>query len=108
MRRIRLQHLIPADGDLPAFRDQLLHSACEISLQGSVVFEVVVAFELLDAGVRVPLFAIALVAADAEISIRKERGHLCEESVEKRVRALLSRVHRWIEDAPLPFDVIGT
>ena len=46
--------------------------AGEISLQRGIVLQVVVAFELLDPRARIPLLAIALVAADVEVGIREK------------------------------------
>src|SRR5882762_10338988 len=62
--------------------------------------------ELLNFLVRVPLFAINFVSANMEVLVRKERGHLSDELVEKLVGALASRVHCWIEYAPFALDGI--
>ena len=54
----------------------------------------------LDLRVRVPLFAVALVAADMEVGVGKERRHLPQKLIEKLERAFARRVHGRVHDAP--------
>src|ERR1700734_1374615 len=61
---------------------------------------------LLDPWVRVPLFAVAFVAADMEVGVWKEGRHFAYKAIEKFVCALARGVHRWVEDAPFPLDEI--
>src|SRR5277367_5361124 len=61
---------------------------------------------LLDSRVCVPLFAVALVAADMEVGVGKQGGHFAYEAIEKLVGAFTRGVHSGVEDAPVPLDEI--
>ena len=103
-----MQHLIPAFHDLVVRGHQLVDAPGEVRLQRGIVFEVMAPHELLDARVGVPLLAIALVAADVEVGIGKQRRHLAQELVEKRKRRLARGIHRRVKDAPLLLDLVRT
>src|SRR5580692_6900171 len=62
--------------------------------------------ERLNRWICVPLFSVDLIAANVKVLVRKKFRHLADEGVEKFVGPLLSRIHGWVEDAPLAFNLI--
>src|SRR5271156_187691 len=61
---------------------------------------------LLDPGVCVPLLAVAFVAANMEVRVRKESRHFAYKAIEKLVRTFTRGVHRGVEYAPFSLDNI--
>ena len=86
--------------------DQFLNVLAEIGLQTFIVFDAVRLHELLNLGIRVPLFAIHFVAADMEILIGEKFRHFGNEIVEEFVSLLVGGIHRGIGDAPLLPDLV--
>ncbi len=78
----------------------------EIGLQVVVGLQAVLAHEVLDIRVLVPLLAVDLVAADVEVEVWEEFGHFADEGIEKRVRCFARGIDRRIKDAPLALDLI--
>src|ERR1700746_210516 len=64
--------------------------------------------ELLNFRIRVPLFAIYLIAADVKELVGKKLCHLSDKDIEKLVGALACWIHGRIEDSPLAFNGIRT
>src|ERR1700723_228265 len=89
-------------------RDELLHPAGEVGLKTGVIFNVVLLHVLFDTRIRVPLLTVALISADVEVGIWKERGHLTDELVKKLIGPLTGGIHRRIEDSPVAFDLVGS
>ena len=88
------------------FGHNVLHPCIEISLQVRIVLESMSMHELLDLGIRIPLFAIYFIAADMKEPVGKQRGHFSNEFFQKFVSALARRIHRGIEHSPLALDRI--
>src|SRR6185369_8033373 len=61
----------------------------------------------LNSRIRIPFFSVALIAADMEVSIGKERSHLSQKLAQKLICAFASGVHRGIENSPTRFNLVG-
>src|SRR5262249_45401849 len=78
----------------------------EVRLEIEVVAKVMLMFEALDTGVRIPLLAVDLVAADMKVLVWKHPGHLADEVVEKVVGLVARWVHGRVMNAEVARDRI--
>src|ERR1051325_1161659 len=108
LRQFGLQDLVPADHLLSVFLKDLQQARVEVSLQGVVVLDPFLLHEILDRGIAVPLLAFVFVAADMQVLVREERGHLAEKSVEKLVDLFARRIESGLEDSRTAFDRVWT
>src|SRR5271155_813330 len=63
------------------------------------------AHEGLDARIRLPLYAVVLIASDVHEVIGEDVGDFSNKSIEEFIGAFSRRIHYRIEDAELAFDV---
>ncbi len=101
-----MEHLVPADHLLAVLLHDRQQPPVEVRLQRVRVGEVVLLHERRDAFVRHPLLAFVLVAADVEVGVREERGHLAEEPVEELVDLFARRIERGLHDSPRALDAV--
>src|SRR6185369_8634223 len=64
--------------------------------------------ERLDGGIAVPLLALVLVAADVQVVVREERGHLAQKRFEKLVDFFARRIEGGLEDSRATLDRVWT
>src|SRR5580704_3612979 len=64
--------------------------------------------ERLNFWIGVPLLAIHFIAADVKKLIGEEFGHLSKKFVQEFVGFFAGGIHGWIEDSPLPLDLISS
>ena len=72
----------------------LLHPPGEVGLEGMIVLDIVRMHPRLNMGIRIPVLAVYLVAADMKVSIRKKRLHLTENGIDQLVCRVARRVQR--------------
>src|SRR5215203_5590237 len=107
-RKSWLKNFIPTDHLLSVLLKDLQQTRVEVSLQRVVIFDPFLLHVGLDFGVPVPLFAFVLIAADVQVIIGKERGHLAQECFEKLVDVLACRIECRLKDSRPAFDRVWT
>src|SRR5271155_4487830 len=63
------------------------------------------AHECLDARIRLPLYAVVLIASNVHEVVRKDCCHFSDKSIEEFIGAFSRRIHHRIEDAELALDM---
>jgi hypothetical protein len=77
----------------------------EMALERRRILEIVLAHEVLNAGIGLPLGTVVLVTSDVHEVVGEDGSHFSDESIEKFVGALPRGIHHRIEDAKLALDV---
>src|SRR5688572_10179952 len=73
-----------------------------------IVFDSFLLHESLYVWITIPLFAFVLVAADVQVRIRKQRGHLTQECIKEFIELLACGIECWLEDSWTSFDRVGS
>ena len=107
VRQTRLQHFIPTDHALVMRRENLLHAAIEVGLQAMLVVQMVFADEGANVTAGLPLLRIHFVAADVEVLVGEQAGHLAQKPDQEFVGGLARRIHGCRQDAVGVDDLIG-
>ena len=102
-----VEDFIPADHVLLILLHDGEEALVEVDLERVGVLEVVGAHEGDDAGVGLPLLAVALVASYVEVGIGEEAGHFADEGVEEFVGGVACGIDGGIVDAKLAADGVG-
>ncbi len=77
-------------------------------LQSRFIAKVLALNECLDPGVFLPVLASDFIAADVEMLVRKQRGHLGYQFVDKRIDSIIGWIERRVINAERVNDVVGT
>src|SRR5947207_10924332 len=103
-----MQYLFPPNHLLAVLLQDFQNPLIKVCLQSVIVLDAFLFHEGLNLRIAVPLFAFILIATYMDISIRKERGHLTQERVEKFVCLLAGWIESRFKDSSFAFNLVGT
>ena len=107
-RKILVKDFVPAGHLLAVLFQDRQNAFIEVRLQSRFIAEVLLLDERLDPGILLPVFVSDFVAANVQILIREQQGHLANQFVDEGVDSFVGWIQRRVINTERMNDVIWT